>query len=236
MARIRTIKPDFWSDGTVSECSVNARLLFIGTWNFADDYGNLDRSAKQLKARVFPADNINCSPLIYELLVHGLLSEYSVNGKIYLHIHGFKKHQRVNRPGPKQFPDYDDSLRVHVTINECSTFDHGALHAEGKGREGNGVNLTPLLKTPNSNPAFDAFWKAYPRKNSKHQALKAFAKINPDEQLLAVIIAAIERAKTREDWQKENGQFIPYPATWLNAGGWKDEGLQLEPVIRRAVI
>lgn len=70
---------------------------------------------------------------------------------------------------------------------------------------------------------FQAFWEAYPKRKSKGQAEKAFTKINPDEQLLATMLATIERAKKSADWQKEGGKFIPYPATWLNAKGWEDE-------------
>lgn len=70
---------------------------------------------------------------------------------------------------------------------------------------------------------FERFWKAYPKRKSRGQAEKAFAKINPDEQLLTVIVAAIERAKTQADWQKDGGQFVPYPASWLNAKGWLDD-------------
>ena len=70
---------------------------------------------------------------------------------------------------------------------------------------------------------FEQFWKAYPKKKSKGQAEKAFSKINPDEQLLATMIAKIEQAKKSKDWIKEGGQYIPYPATWLNAEGWEDE-------------
>jgi hypothetical protein len=128
MARIRTIKPEFWTDIALMECSLNARLLFIGTWNFADDAGNLDRSAKQIKARVFPGDTIDCEPLLRELLVAELLIEYSVSGKNYLHVPGFTKHQVINRPSKPQCPDYEDSLRVQ-----------GGLTLEGKGREGRGV-------------------------------------------------------------------------------------------------
>ena len=43
MPRIRTIKPEFWTDEKVGECSIPARLLFIATWNIADDRGNLER-------------------------------------------------------------------------------------------------------------------------------------------------------------------------------------------------
>jgi len=130
MARIRTIKPDFWTDAALIECSLNARLLFIGTWNFADDFGNLDRSAKQAKARIFPADTVDCEPMIQELITHGLLIEYSVNDKKYLHIRGFRKHQVINRPGKPQCPIYEDSLSTHGGLP-----DHSLL----KGREGKGV-------------------------------------------------------------------------------------------------
>lgn len=71
--------------------------------------------------------------------------------------------------------------------------------------------------------AFSRFWDAYPKRKSKAQAEKAFAKLNPDEQLMAEILEAIERAKTSEQWRKSGGQYIPHPATWLNAKGWEDE-------------
>lgn len=80
-------------------------------------------------------------------------------------------------------------------------------------------------KTCASAGAFARFWSAYPKKRSKGQAEKAFQKIKPNEQLLDAMLVAIERAKTSDDWQKAGGQFIPYPATWLNAKGWEDEGL-----------
>jgi len=74
--------------------------------------------------------------------------------------------------------------------------------------------------------AFARFWSAYPKKKSKGQAEKAFAKINPSEQLLDTMLASLERAKTSADWRKADGQYIPYPATWLNAKGWEDEDAQ----------
>lgn len=70
---------------------------------------------------------------------------------------------------------------------------------------------------------FKKFWEAYPKKRSIGQAEKAWDKLNPDEQLLATMLAKIERAKTSEVWLKNDGQFIPYPATWLNRRCWEDE-------------
>lgn len=131
MARIRTIKPDFWTDEKLTECSLSARLLFIGTWNFADDNGNLQASAKKLKMQIFPADNIDCQPLLDELIAHGILIEYSVNEEKYLHIKGFKKHQVINRPSKTNIPQ---CILSEYSLNTQEELTDGR---EGKGREGN---------------------------------------------------------------------------------------------------
>jgi phage replication O-like protein O len=68
---------------------------------------------------------------------------------------------------------------------------------------------------------FEIFWEAYPRKRSKTTAEKAFAKLNPNEQLFNDLMAGLGRAKTSEDWA--NPKFIPHAGTWLSAGGWMDE-------------
>lgn len=70
---------------------------------------------------------------------------------------------------------------------------------------------------------FDEFWSAYPKKKAKEAARKAWVKLKPDETLGKEIIqAVIESAKTK-DWLKENGKYIPYPATYLNGKRWEDE-------------
>ena len=75
---------------------------------------------------------------------------------------------------------------------------------------------------------FEAFWKAYPRKKNKGQAEKIWAKLKPDQTLLETILKKIAEAKISPEWLKDNGQFIPYPATWLNAKGWEDETITQE--------
>ena len=71
--------------------------------------------------------------------------------------------------------------------------------------------------------SFNDFWKAYPKKVSKATALKAWNKLKPNDDLVREILSALERQKTSVQWQKDNGQFIPYPATWLNGRRWEDE-------------
>ncbi len=70
---------------------------------------------------------------------------------------------------------------------------------------------------------FDAFWEQYPKRRSKGQAEKAWLKINPDEEKIAAMLAGLENAKKSAEWQKDGGQYIPHPSTWLNAKGWEDE-------------
>ncbi len=80
------------------------------------------------------------------------------------------------------------------------------------------------------NCAFTAFWQAYPKKVAKSDAEKAWIKIAPDAELQACIFAAIASAKASPEWQKDKGQFIPHPATWLNGRRWEDQGTQLAQV------
>lgn len=67
---------------------------------------------------------------------------------------------------------------------------------------------------------FERFYAAYPRKRSRKQAERAFAKLKPDESLVNRMIEAIDVAKKSGAWS--DLKFIPYPATWLNAQGWLD--------------
>ena len=71
--------------------------------------------------------------------------------------------------------------------------------------------------------AFDTFWKAYPKKSGKGAAEKAFSKLPAPASLLPKMLDAIELQKQSIQWQKENGQFIPNPSTWINQRRWEDE-------------
>lgn len=70
---------------------------------------------------------------------------------------------------------------------------------------------------------FELFWKAYPKKRDKGNAEKWFKKNNPSTELVETMVKQIERFKDTQEWKKQDGQFIPYPTTWLNAKMWEDE-------------
>ena len=73
---------------------------------------------------------------------------------------------------------------------------------------------------------FGEFWEQYPRKVAKSDAMKAFAKIvkaQPDvDKFMSVTMASLAYWKSQDQWTKANCTFIPYPASWLNAGHWND--------------
>jgi phage replication O-like protein O len=71
--------------------------------------------------------------------------------------------------------------------------------------------------------SFDVFYKAYPKKKARRDAERAWAKLNPSSELQPVILTALERQKQSEDWKRDKGKYIPYPATWLNGRRWEDE-------------
>jgi len=66
---------------------------------------------------------------------------------------------------------------------------------------------------------FVEFWKCYPKKIAKPNAEKAWMKIAPDVDLTKRIIRAVSEQKLLE----REEQFIPHPATWLNARRWEDD-------------
>ncbi|QLQ11157.1 MAG: hypothetical protein HZY75_13240 [Nocardioidaceae bacterium] len=136
MARIRTIKPDFWTDEAVVELDFADRLLFIGLWNFADDQGYLDYRPKRVKMQVFPADDYDVVAGLKRLWESSLVSLYTSNQGLIVYINGWDKHQRVSNPAKERFSSAD----LHV----CGDFDTAVQSPRedsrvlGKGREGKG--------------------------------------------------------------------------------------------------
>jgi hypothetical protein len=120
MARIRSIKPEFWTSEQVMECQPLARLLFIGLWNFCDDAGNHPDAEKTIKALIFPGDDIDSATvrrLLDELSAHGLLSFYEHEGKRYLHVSGWK-HQKIDKPTVK-YPHFPATTAVPNEVSRA---------------------------------------------------------------------------------------------------------------------
>lgn len=99
MARARTIKPAFFRNEEMSECTPFARLLFIGLWTLADRNGTLEYKPKRIRAELFPYDAVNVHDLAVELHGKKFLVMYESGEQWFIHIPAFTKHQR---PHPKE--------------------------------------------------------------------------------------------------------------------------------------
>lgn len=140
MARIRTVKPEFWTSEQVVECSPIARLLFVGLWTFADDRGVIPRRLRSIKMQVFPGDDFSLDQVddwLSELEAGGLLLRFEHDGSEYLAVTGWNKHQRIDKPSykhpaPPEFPEQsanesktkrrpvkDRSTTVRRPFDEC---------------------------------------------------------------------------------------------------------------------
>lgn len=105
MARIRTIKPEFWTDERIVDLSAFARLLFVGIWNFADDHGFIADKPRQIKMQVLPGDDVDATRLVDELVDAGLLERWHDGDTPLLRVRGFARHQTIKNPGLPRYPN-----------------------------------------------------------------------------------------------------------------------------------
>lgn len=123
MARARNIKPGFFHNADLVELSMEARLLFIGLWLIADRAGRLEDRPKQIKMDIFPADSLDCNALLDDLAATGMLLRYEVDGKRYLQVVNFAKHQNPHKDEKTStIPDQCGNLASKVPTSEK----HGA--------------------------------------------------------------------------------------------------------------
>lgn len=112
--------------------------------------------------------------------------------------------------------DAIDALTVTVTDTVTGTVNNTPLPPMGEHACGSKSNNLQQER-------FEAWWAEYPKKVGKQAARKAWNKIRPDAALYSRIVDATKAQRTSEQWRKENGRFIPNPATWINQGRWDDD-------------
>lgn len=255
MARIRSIKPEFWTSEQVMESSPLARLLFIGIWNFCDDSGVHPLKPVSLKALIFPGDDIDSTSirrLLDELSSNGLLVLYASDGKEYLQVTGWH-HQRIDKP-TRKYPTQENGVPLK-TITYSQKFEESSRSTpqplvEESDRERRGEDLDQkhcsilepltgeLLDDQRSTKRtidksalkewFAIFWKLYPRKVGKATAEKKFATKCKDQKTLDLIIASVG-AHIANAWNLAEMNFIPHATTWLNQERWNDEVSHVRP-------
>ncbi|ARD42491.1 hypothetical protein [Actinomyces gaoshouyii] len=250
--RIRTIKPDFWRSDDIAALSIEDRLLFIGLWSYVDDNGVGRDEPQLIQCDLFPLDPLNEGSLrvhggLTRLSERGLITRYAgPDGRRYLQINSWDRHQRINRPSRPRFPRYDTetctlsegSLSPHDSLDEGSSPEQGTGNRELGNREtphtprgGEGDDATnlavasaarggPRTRTEREPEGFAEFYDIYPRHVARRTAAKAYAKAL-SRATPETILAGARRLAA--DPNLPESRYIRYPATWLNADGWRDD-------------
>jgi hypothetical protein len=114
MARIRTIKPEFFDDEKLATCSRDARLTFVGILSQSDDYGVSKGAPAWLRARIFPYDddvtNTEMCAWIDELERIGVVRRFSTDGETFIAVRNWSRHQKVERPSATRNPETPETL------------------------------------------------------------------------------------------------------------------------------
>ena len=100
MARARNIKPGFFKNEDLAECSPWARLCFAGLWTLADREGRLEDRPKRIKGELFAFDTVDVDPLLGELEKYGFIMRYTVGGRRLIQITKFDLHQHPHHKEP----------------------------------------------------------------------------------------------------------------------------------------
>lgn len=144
MARMRYLKPELWTDSKVVRMSPWARLLFIGSWNFAlCEAGHLDDDAMALKLKVLPADPIDADEVLEEVIATGrIVRETLADGRSYLHIVNLGKHQKVDTRWATRCPYCTADGSKLTETPESSEESHPDSPQEGMGGDRRGETKT----------------------------------------------------------------------------------------------
>ena len=171
--RIRSIKPEFWEDEVMASLHPHARLLFIATWQLADKNGVLEHRPAWIKAKVFPYEdweaigkhlgstreapgNTNFDGVLRSLIDHGFLVEFTADGRDYLYVRNFKKHQRINgkeavAKSVNPCPPTDIESEKHPRSTREAPEKHLGAQEQGAGSREQGM-VPPLPPVPVEGP------------------------------------------------------------------------------------
>jgi hypothetical protein len=134
MARIRSIKPEFWSDYRLAtELTRDQRLFYVALWNEADDEGRFSAHPRRLLGACFPYDEdiaaADIRSWLQRLAETGRVRLYEVDGEPYGELTKFRGHQQINRPSKSRIPApvSEGSVSIYEPIAEASLNTHGGL-------------------------------------------------------------------------------------------------------------
>jgi hypothetical protein len=213
MARIRTIKPEFWKHENLSALPEAVHMLAAALLNYADDEGYFNANDKLVRAECFPLrePSVSVHDGLTQLVKAGYLRlGTGADGKRYGHVVTFEQHQRINRKTPSKIKAmqiaWDATVSTHTQLTEGS-------HLEGNGREGKGIPPSAGAAAPQSDPKKELFARARQvlGRESGGLTTKLLRSCGPDEddpKTIAKARARIEDASTKHDAAEWLGRVL----------------------------
>lgn len=161
MARIRTVKPELWTDEDFIDLSMPARLMFIASLNFADDYGVLADKPRTLAARCLPFDAVDAIEVVDELVdAEFYVRCQSPDGSKVLVIRTFAQHQKIDKRTKGRWGDPAewDSGTIHdkeppipphpAESPQLPPENAHGMEGNGRDQEGNGMDRSIVVDDP----------------------------------------------------------------------------------------
>lgn len=155
MARARNLKPSFFTDDELAEAGPLARLLFQGLWCMADREGRLEDRPKKLKAEILPYDVCSVEKLLADLCQRRYIIRYEHEGKRYIQVRQFKKHQNPHQkepastiPAPDEHHTKPSASTRQAPCKPDAQTDTGTVHAEEIPERAGRIPPSPFLIPP----------------------------------------------------------------------------------------
>ena len=197
-----------------------ARLLYTWMLSHLDSNGNFYADPVMVNNIVFcrlqkPLNSVTAA--LDELANIGLIIRYRIDGEVYLNYPDFFEKQ------PKLNPYKETDPEIPMMTQE-SRIANASVTPEQRSHniiKDNIIKDKHAQKRQIPKEGFEDFWKSYPRKVNKAEAIQAWNKANIPS--LEFILKVIESQIKSDQWNEANGKFIPYPSSWLNKERWNDE-------------
>ena len=230
----RIIKESICTSENIDQLSAFQETFFYRLIVNCDDYGRMDGRPKVLSSRLFPLRDIKLSQIteaMNALLAAELIILYEKDGHVYIQMKTWDHHQTI-RAKKSKYPDInDENVQILTSEYNCMQMNADASRCSRNPIQSNPIRIqseseseskSRRTSSPETDELFDAFWKEYPKKVKKPDAIKAWNKIPPLTDPHDVIEGVL-RWKKSDQWTRDGGRYIPNPATWLNARQWEDE-------------
>ena len=186
MARIRTIKPEFWTDGKIVQLPYEVRLLFIGLWNFCDDEGYLDDEPERIGLQILPSDSVDVEACIDLLVACELLERLeSHSGNRFLRIKHFQDHQKISHPTKSKLaPEVSRKLAIPQESRRKVAIKYGCKPGEESDASCYSCGAAGSIWWPKTQKGKPGYWVAFSGLELSHFQAESKGGENTGENLV----------------------------------------------------